>query len=125
VEFYLQNPNNTIYVPQAVRRELGVSPTQTQWDRLSGFTVRARIIEVPDPSISQYNPTDLVSDPFDLNDMFILETARVMDLTLLTVNPRLKNQVNSYNPPSITTLGGYGPGRCGRLVARRWAWAAA
>jgi hypothetical protein len=27
--------------------------------------------------------------------------------------------------PSITTLGGYGPGRWGRLVARRWAWAAA
>jgi RHS repeat-associated protein len=93
---YLSDPNVTLYVPAAAVAEVLASPSASQAQRLQGYTNGARVIQVPDPDMSSIPVQRLESRNFDETDMTVLELARQRQLSVLTANTAMINQVGSH-----------------------------
>ena len=99
IEATLKDPSIVIYVPQAAVSEVGrpgVGPSATEQARLSGYSGGARVVQVPNASLTGVPPAALQQfGNFNMNDMLILQTALQLGLPVVTTNKALYTQTHS------------------------------
>ncbi len=99
-----KNPNFEFDVPAAAVGEVmvgptGTGPTPTELARLNGYPEGAQVIQIPNASLAGVDPAALVpSRRFGLNDMLVVQTAKVENLPVITTNRRLDTQIHSGGP---------------------------
>jgi len=93
----LTDPNVTLDVPDAAVGE--ITPTASQLTRLHGIPGGAKIKQVRDGNMTGINIQALKSAPFQEADMRILQTAKELNLTLMTTNQKLQEQILNRSFP--------------------------
>jgi hypothetical protein len=75
------------------KRELPQKLMRTT-SRLAGAPDGAKIIQVPNGDLTGIDIANLVSRRFDLNDMYVIQTAKELHLSLLTTNAAMISQIS-------------------------------